>query len=100
MANYTLAFHPLVQEEVRDAYLFYESRKTGLGDEFIDALDQHLHLISDNPNLFAVDFKEVRKAPLKRFPFSVYYEIYEDEIFVYSVFHQSRKPKDWKERTQ
>lgn len=100
MANFTFTFHPLVQGEVRDAYQFYDSRKSGLGDEFIDALDQILHLISENPNLFAVDFKEVRKAPLKRFPFSVYYEIYEDQILIYSIFHQSRKPEGWKERTQ
>lgn len=100
MANYTLAFHPSAGGEVRDAYRYYEDKKPGLGDEFIDALDDLFNLITDNPNLFAFDFNKVRKSPLKRFPFSIYYEVFEDRIFVYSVFHQSRNPEVWKGRVQ
>jgi plasmid stabilization system protein ParE len=98
MANYVLAFHTLAREEVREAYQYYESEQKGLGQQFIDKLDALFNLLLENPHLFAKDFEEVRKAPMKKFPFSVYYEIVGDKIFVYSVFHQSRKPEDWKRR--
>lgn len=100
MPNYTLEFHLLAREEVSDAYQYYENQKPGLGDDFFEALDHIFDLILDNPNLFPKDFEEVRKATLKKFPFTIYYEVVEDQIFVYSVFHQSRNPVDWQRRVQ
>lgn len=101
MPNYTLEFHVLAREEVSDAYLYYESQKSGLGDNnFLESLDDIFNLILDNPNLFPKDFEEVRKALLKKFPFTIYYEVVEEQIFVYSVFHQSRNPEVWQRRVQ
>jgi plasmid stabilization system protein ParE len=100
MANFTLAFHVLAREEVSDAYQYYESRRPGLGDSFFESLDEIFDLIAENPNLFPVDFEEVRKAPIKKFPFTIYYEMVEAEIFIYSVFHQSQEPSVWHKRMQ
>lgn len=100
MANFTLAFHILAREEVSDAYQNYESRRSGLGDSFLESLDEIFDLIIENPNLFPIDFEEVRKAPIRKFPFTVYYEVVEEEVFVYSVFHQSREPSIWHKRMQ
>lgn len=100
MPKYILEFHALAQEEVKDAYLYYESNSPGLGDKFLDSLDTLFDLISENPKLYSTDFNEIRKAPLKKFPFSIYYEIVGDKILVYSVFHQKRNPDDWKGKAQ
>ena len=100
MPNYALKFHLLAREEVSDAYLYYENQKLGLGDNFLENLDDIFNLILDNPNLYPKDFEEVRKALLKKFPFTIYYEIVEEQIFVYSVFHQSRNPENWRQRMQ
>ena len=98
MPNYTIQFHRLVRDEVSDAYRYYQSQKPKLGDTFLEALDDIFNQIIDNPDLFPRDFEEVRKALLRKFPFSVYYEVIEEQIFVYSVFHQSRHPENWKNR--
>jgi hypothetical protein len=34
--NYVLVFLPEVREELDDAYNWYQSQQTGLGDEFLD----------------------------------------------------------------
>jgi plasmid stabilization system protein ParE len=98
MPNYNLKFHLLAREEVSDAYHYYENQKSGLGDEFLLALDEVFVLIVENPKLFQKDFDKVRKALLKKFPFSIYYEVFEKRVFVYSIFHQSRNPEDWQKR--
>ncbi|GJM16894.1 MAG: hypothetical protein DHS20C13_22210 [Thermodesulfobacteriota bacterium] len=100
MANHTLGFHPLAREEVREAYQFYESRKSGLGDLFFRSLDDLFLQILDNPNLYPQDFETIRKAPLRKFPFTVYYEVIDDQVLVYSVFHQKRNPEEWLGRVQ
>ena len=100
MPNYSLQFHRLVRDEVSDAYRYYQSQKPKLGDTFLEALDDIFNQIIDNPNLFPRDFEGVQKALLRKFPFSIYFEIIEEQIFVYSVFHQSRNPESWQERVQ
>lgn len=87
MPNYTLQFHRLVRDEVSDAYLYYQNQKSTLGDAFLEALDDIFNLILDNPYLYLVEFEQVRKALLQKFPFSIYFEIVEEQILVYSVFH-------------
>jgi hypothetical protein len=41
---------------------------------------------------------EFRHAPLRRFPFEIFYEVIDDSIIVYSVFHCSQNPQKWRER--
>lgn len=99
MPNFTLSFHLLAREEVSDAYQYYEAQKAELGNTFLAALDDALNLILENPKLHPIDFENIRKALLKKFPFTIYYEAIEDRIFIYSVFHQSRNPSIWQYRT-
>ncbi len=40
----------------------------------------------------------MRRALVRRFPYEVLYEIEEDEIVVYAVYHCARDPKGWKRR--
>lgn len=100
MPSYILQFHRLVRDEVSHAYQYYQNQKPKLGDTFLEALDDIFNQIIDNPNLYPVDFEQVRKALLQKFPFSIYFEIVEEQIFIYSVFHQSQDPDKWRVRVQ
>lgn len=40
MAKFTLRFHDLAREEVRDAYQYYESKRAGLGEQFLEEVDK------------------------------------------------------------
>lgn len=37
--SFAVVFHPDVEDEVREAYQWYEARGPGLGDDFLAALD-------------------------------------------------------------
>lgn len=100
MPNYALQFHRRVRDEVSDAYLYYQNQKSTLGDAFLEALNNIFSVILDNPNLYPVEFHQVKKVVLQKFPFSIYFEIVEEQIFVYSVFHHSRNPESWQGRVQ
>jgi hypothetical protein len=91
------------EKEAHQAALWYEERKDGLGLEFLDSLDQALDAIEGNPGQFPrAEFlrtrKNIRRCILKRFPFSIVYQIQPTRVLVLAVAHFRRRPHYWKKR--
>ena len=61
--------------ELEIAYRWYERRLKGLGDEFLNSLNQVVEIVSDYPEGFPVVHADVRRVILKRFPYSVLYRV-------------------------
>jgi hypothetical protein len=40
--NYAIVFRPEVREELDEAYSWYENQQTGLGEDFLDCVDDLL----------------------------------------------------------
>ncbi|WP_204102853.1 MULTISPECIES: type II toxin-antitoxin system RelE/ParE family toxin [Spirulina sp. CCY15215] len=96
--NYALVFRPEVREELNEAYHWYESQKQGLGDDFLDCVDEILDRICLMPESYAVVYRDVRRATVKRFPYTIYYRIISSRVIVTAIFHGRRDPKSWQER--
>jgi hypothetical protein len=60
--NYVLVFRPEVREEVNEAYDWYEKQKLGLGDEFLDCVEQTLNQICSRPELYQTVYRDIRRA--------------------------------------
>jgi plasmid stabilization system protein ParE len=97
--NYVLVFRPEVRAELKETYTWYESQQLGLGDEFIDCVDEMLSRICLMPEAYAVVYRDVRRAVVQRFPFAVYYRIVSSRVIVTAIFHGRRDPKSWQART-
>jgi plasmid stabilization system protein ParE len=91
-------FHPEAWQEAHDAREYYEDIRPGLGDEFRLELRLTLERIRENPELYGRSTPSVRVAPVHHFPYSLYYEILEDRIWIAAVGHNSRRPGYWKRR--
>ncbi|WP_256874382.1 addiction module protein [Nostoc sp. C057] len=76
-----------------DAHSWYESQKPGLGDEFLDCVDETVNLICQMPESYAVTYRDVRRAIVRRFPYAVYYRIVSSRVIVTAIFHGRRDPK-------
>ncbi len=96
--NYALVLRPEVREELNEAYIWYE-QKLGLGDEFLDCVDETLNRISQMPESYAVAHHDVRRALVRRFPYAVYYRIVSSRVIVIAIFHGRRDPQAWQTRT-
>jgi plasmid stabilization system protein ParE len=99
----TLRLLAEAEEEAREAAHWYEQRRAGLGDAFLDALAQTLARIERTPRLHGVipeapAGRDVRRALLGRFPYAVIYEIRDTEILVLAVAHTRRRPGYWLSR--
>ena len=93
-----IVVRPIAEEEISEAFRWYEDKAEGLGSEFMRALDASLSAIQRYPASYAVVHKQMRRALLRRFPYSVIYLYENDKIIVLACFHASRDPKQWKKR--
>jgi len=97
--NYVLVFRPEVQEELSEAHSWYENQKPGLGDEFLEFVNETVNLICQMPESYAVTYRDIRRAIVRRFPYAVYYRIVSSRVIVTAIFHGRRDPKSWQTRT-
>ena len=63
---------------------------------FAEEIDRTFQRISERPNMHPLVDAHVRRALVRRFPFSVFYRILPDWIEVVAVLHQSRDPRVWR----
>lgn len=94
----TYLLHSSAKQELADAVDWYEQERKGRGRRFFIAYLKTIKAILSNSLAFPIDFDEVRKAHIPKFPYTIFFEVHENEVFIYSVFHQKRDPEAWKIR--
>jgi plasmid stabilization system protein ParE len=96
--TYRLIIRPEAELDLEDAFLWYESQSNGLGSEFVRAIDTCISGIGRNPLTYKLIYQEARRALVRRFPYSLFYIVEEDTVFVIACFHSKRNPKNWQDR--
>lgn len=91
-------FVSAAESEFADAASFYEDAEPGLGEEFVFSILGHVDLLTKHPNLGREVDSGIRTITIKRFPYSLIYVVEGDEIVLFAVAHQSRRPFYWRER--
>jgi len=93
-----LLFAAEVEWDILEAYAWYEGRRSGLGEDFSTCVDACVQAICRHPEMYAVVYQDYRRALVRRFPYSVFYEYSQNAVTVYGVFHNSRNPEKWRRR--
>jgi len=93
-------FLPPAEEEMAEASFYYETASRGLGHEFLDDIQHTVDALRRYPELGRSAGSELRRAPLRRFPFLLIYAHSAEEIVVVAVAHQRRRPGYWRRRVR
>jgi plasmid stabilization system protein ParE len=88
--SFSVVFRRLAKREFDDAVSWYEDRREGLGREFSVAVERLLEKIALSPNQFACLRGNIRRAVLKRFPYSIHFVVEDNRILVLAIFHARR----------
>jgi toxin ParE1/3/4 len=83
------------EQELRTAYLWYESKRRGLGEEFLLCLEVVFETVLRHPDRYRRIHEDARSALLRRFPYAVIYTSEADRVTIVAVFHGSRDPRLW-----
>ncbi len=93
-----LVLAPEAEVDLTGAYIWYEQQRPGLGEEFLSAADACMEGIRRHPEMHPLIHETFRRALLRRFPYTVFYEYEETTVTIYGVFHTSRDPEKWRRR--
>lgn len=98
-------FSAEAEAELESAAAWYEDRRVGLGEEFLDAVERTIDQVAEWPlagrliEELPADI-QVRRAPVDRFPYHLAYLIEVDHARVLAVAHDRRRPLYWAPRAE
>ena len=84
--------------ELAEAIGWYEHERTGLGLDFLAAVDAALTLLLEHPSIGTAVRPRVRRTLLRRFPYALFYTNHEDRVRVLAIVHSNRHPARWPRR--
>jgi toxin ParE1/3/4 len=99
----SVRFEPEALAEVSHAVNWYEDRRSGLGADFLRALDGTVNRITDQRilglRLPGLDSSStVRRVAVPRFPYHVVFQVVDEVVRVLAVPHNRRRPGYWADR--
>jgi plasmid stabilization system protein ParE len=97
---FPLIVRPEAEEDISDAFRWYESQSIGLGAEFIRSVEASFSSIGRNPELYAEIHLTIRRALVRRFPYGIFYLLDKDKINILAVMYIRRHPRRWQNRNQ
>ena len=96
--KYKVIVRPEAEDDLKEAFSWYEDKRIGLGYDFMLQVDAGINYINRNPELHPIEYKGTRKHLIKRFPYKIIYLLEEEEIIILAVIHDKRSPDLIKKR--
>jgi plasmid stabilization system protein ParE len=98
--NYTLAISEAAEEDVRNAFLWYEDKQQGLGMDFELLFNEAIDSIISNPLKIQIRYGKIRVFFLTRFPYGIHFIVTGNTILVVAVFATKDNPEKWTKRSK
>lgn len=93
---YNLKILPSAENDIEEATKYYSEISDSVFEHFNDRLDEAFLRIETNP-FFQKRFKNIRALPLKKFPYIIFFEIFEEikKVYIISVFCTHQNPEKY-----
>ncbi len=98
--KFRIEYSSFVKQDLKEITDWYKEVNRKLTPKFMKEYRSKIKYISENPLSSEIKYGKNRITFLKKFSFGIHYSYSETEklIIIYSVFHTSRNPKNWKKR--
>ena len=93
-----IVFRQIARLEMDESISWYEREQSGLGIEFAAEIEIVLNRIAGTPEQFQTIRGEVRRAVMRRFPYTIHFLVEAQRIVILAVFHAKRSPKRLEDR--
>jgi plasmid stabilization system protein ParE len=87
-----IVFRRIARQEMDESIAWFESERRGAGTEFACEIENLLPRIADTPEQFSKVRGDVRRAVLRRFPYTIHFLVESNRIVVLAIFHAKRNP--------
>lgn len=93
-----LTFTPDADQDVVEAYLWYERERAGLREEFLSCVEARVASIVRGPDQYEPLHDAFRRALVRRFPYAIIFESAGAYVTVYAVFHCAQDERKLRRR--
>ena len=92
-------FTAAARADLTEALDWFEAHAPHMATPFRAALRSTVMRIAENPKQFPGSSRRTRRALLRRFPYLVIFRETNEAVYVIAVFHASRNPATWRQRS-
>jgi plasmid stabilization system protein ParE len=82
-----LLVRPEAERDLAAACDWYEQKRSGLGDVFLDEVAIAMRELERDPERAHPYYRNFRRVLLPRFPYKVFYQVFAEQIVVFRVLH-------------
>lgn len=90
--KYKIIIRPEAEDDLKEAFVWHEGKRKGLGYNFLLQIDAALRFIEENPTIHPIVFKGTRKHLIRRFPYKAIYLVEKENIVVLAVIMANETP--------
>ena len=98
MSFFEVEVLPEAEAEAREAFLWYFDRSPIVADAFRTELFDAIDGLATTANDWPEDEDGTRHYHLKHYPYTVMYEVVAQQVTVFAIAHQRRRPGYWQDR--
>jgi len=86
---------PEAEWDLAAARRWYEEKRAGLGDEFVDEFAAAMRALEQSPDRERLYYRKFQRVIFRRFPFKLFYQVIGGRVVVFRVLHakQDHPPK-------
>lgn len=85
-----LLFRADARVDLMDIRAYYDKISDNITTNFFKEFLETLHFIESEPKLFQVRYREIRIAPMYRFPYGIHYIEKDNQVIILRVLHTKR----------
>ena len=85
--NWIVLVRPQAERDLAAARDWYEQKRVGLGDEFLDAAAVALLTLESAQEREPLYFRNFRRIIFPRFPYKLFYQVIGRRVIVFRVLH-------------
>ena len=93
--NFSVEFEASAKNDLVTAFTWYESKQSGLGDEFLRSVAAVEESLERNPMRHPVTKEPYRSAKLRKFPYGLHYRIMDNKVSILACLHFRQDPARW-----
>ena len=98
MTRFEVSILPLAEAEIREAFHWYFERSPLAADAFRTEVIGAIDRLETDASMWPVDDDGLHYCHLRRFPFTIHYQLTAEKVTVIAVAHQRRRPGYWQAR--
>ena len=78
--SWTLLVRAKAEQNMKSTWDWYEDKRIGLGNEFLDELAEAMRWLELNPERQPFYYRQFRRVLLRRFPYRIFSQIMGDRV--------------------